>query len=642
MALDQLVTRHAITSHPQFLWAKPRLSVTLAIATLLQCSVAVVQANTNEIERAEDASANKQLLWGDTHLHTSYSFDAFLNGNLSADPDTAYRYARGLPVIHPYNRTRVQINTPLDFLVVSDHAEFYGGIRDIYTDGIQDPDPNPIEAIAYWYNERQIRDAIDTETGPAYFSNLLPNNQDPITAAASWTENTSDSTPPGADISAQNAWSRMRDIAERHNQPGKFSTIIGWEWSSIPGGANLHRVVISDASSEQAGEFMPYGSNMSPYPDDLWRWLEKTAAATGVEFVAIPHNPNISKNLMWGETTLRGEPVSAEYAALQRKWEPVAEVTQLKGDSETHPVLSPADPFADFETYPWYIQQERTTAYKAGSGDFMRSGLRNGLKLEQQIGTNPYQFGVIGSTDSHTGLASAEEPNFWGKMAFDSIPERKQGNALAEGPTGWSMQAGGLAAVWATENSREAIVDAFQRREVYATTGPRIRLQVRASLGDQHAVMGGELTTSDNTAPSFEISAQKDPKSAHLDRLQVIKGWVDAEGATHEQVFDVAWAGDRTLDAEGHLPPIGNTVDLATATWTDTIGAASLMATWEDPEFDPSQSAFYYVRVLEIPTPRHALLDAIALGLETPSIGPATIQERAYSSPIWVGSDRQN
>jgi len=606
------------------------------LASLLVFASVSVYANTQAVDRVESGESDKMLLWGDTHLHTSYSFDAFLNGNLSADPDTAYRYARGLPVIHPYNRTRVQINTPLDFLVVSDHAEFYGGIRDIYNEGIQDPDPNPIEAIAYWYNERQIREAINSETGPAYFSNLLPTNQDPVTAANQWTESTDASTPPGADVSARNAWARMRDIAERHNQPGKFSTIIGWEWSSIPGGANLHRVVISDASGESAGQFMPYGSNMSPYPDDLWRWLEKTAEETGIDFVAIPHNPNISKNLMWAETTLRGEAVDADYAKLQRKWEPVAEVTQLKGDSETHPSLSPTDPFADFETYPWYIQQERTAAYTASAGDFMRSGLRNGLKLEREIGINPYQFGVIGSTDSHTGLASAEEPNFWGKMAFDSIPERKQGNAIAQGPTGWSMQAGGLAAVWANENSREAIVDAFKRREVYATTGPRIRLRVDAMLGDQHAVMGGELVSRGGDVPILEITAQKDPKSAHLDRVQVIKGWVDAQGATHETVFDVAWAGDRTLDAAGVLPLIGSTVDLETATWTDTIGAASLTASWEDPEYDPTQSAFYYVRVLQIPTPRHALKDALALGLEVPTIGPATIQERAYSSPVWV------
>ena len=579
----------------------------------------------------EDA---KMLLWGDTHLHTSYSFDAFLNGNLSADPNTAYRYAKGLPVIHPYNRTRVQINTPLDFLVVSDHAEFYGGIRDIYLDGIQDEDPNIIESLAYWYQVKQIRDAINEERGPEFFSGLLPNREDPIDAAGRWVTDTAAPIVPGAQVSATNAWTRARKMAEDHNVPGEFSTILGWEWSTIPGGANLHRVVMTDASPEVAGAFLPYGSNQSPFPDDLWKWLEETSQQTGANFVAIPHNSNISKGLMFSEITLRGEPMDEAYAKLNQTWEPIVEITQYKGDSETHPTLSPNDPFADFEIYPFWIQQQATEDYQAKPGDYIRSGLLTGLELNAKLGTNPFQFGVIGSTDSHTGLSAAEEPNFWGKMAFDSIPERKQGSALAVGPTGWSMQAGGLAAVWAEENTREAIVAAFKRRETYATTGPRIRLKFSASVAEQHYSMGREISQP-TSSPIFSVRAQHDPKSAYLDRIQIIKGWADDNG-THEQIINVVWSGDRVLNTDGKLPEVGSTINLETGAWDNSIGAPELTATWQDPNFSPQQQAFYYVRVLQIPTPRHSLLDAIALGLEEPTEGPSVIQERAYSSPIWI------
>jgi hypothetical protein len=596
------------------------------------------------------AQAEPELLWGDTHLHTSYSFDAFLNGNMTADPDTAYRYARGLPVTHPYHRARIQIDTPLDFLVVSDHAEFYGGIRDIYYSGIQDDDPNLLERMAYWYNERQIRNAIDEGNGADYFVNLLPEREDPVVAARGWAENVGASTPPGAEISARNAWARLRAASDQHNSEENFTALIGWEWSSIPGGANLHRVVLTDADGSLAGEFMPRSSGESPHPDDLWRWLEATSEATGARFIAIPHNPNISKGFMFGPDTLRGEPVDAEYARLQRRFEPVAEVTQIKGDSETHPALSPDDPFADFEDYPWHIERKPTQRAEHLPGSFARSGLKVGLQIERRTGENPYRFGMIGSTDSHTAMASAEEPNFWGKMARDSIPENKPGNALGQGPTGWTMQAGGLAAVWAEGNSRSAIVDAFARREVYATTGTRIALRLfggfsfgeadlaRADLA-QHGYrtgvpMGGELSAADGR-PGFLVVAHRDPRSANLDRLQMVKGWIDAQGVTHERVYDIAAEAGRARDSQGRFAAVGDTVNRATGSYRNNIGSATLMTFWEDPEFDPGQAAFYYVRVLEIPTPRHALLDAIAMGFDEPSEGPSIIQERAYSSPIW-------
>lgn len=595
-------------------------------------------------------SAERQLLWGDTHLHTNYSFDAFLNDNLTADPDTAYRWAKGQPVIHPFNRTRVQIGTPLDFLVVSDHAELMGALRDIYYNGVNQADAGILDRILQWYTERTVRQAIDDHEGADLFAAALPFSQNAREAAASWREDVGGAFPISDNV-VEDAWRQSTATTERHNEPGKFTALIGWEWSSIPGGANLHRVVFTDAPARTAQEFLPFASTDSPYPEDLWRWLEKTAAATGAEFISIPHNSNISKGFMFDETSLRGAEYTRDYAQLRAKWERVVEVTQIKGDSEAHPDLSPDDEFADFESYPFYIQQDREP-YQARPGDFARSALKRGLSLEAAVGINPYQFGMIGSTDAHTGLSSAEEPNFWGKMATDSTPETKAGFSIGDGPTGWSMSASGLAAVWAEANTRADIMAAFKRREVYATTGSRIRVQVFAGwqFSEDHlssdnlyatgaslgVPMGGELQRSeDAVAPSFMIIAQSDPRGANLDRIQVVKGWLASDGTENERIYNVVWSDGRTLGADGTLPPVGNTVNLATGRYTNDIGATELATVWKDPEFDPSEEAFYYVRVLEIPTPRHGLLDALALGATEPLEGPATIQERAYTSPVW-------
>ncbi|MEM1112791.1 MAG: DUF3604 domain-containing protein, partial [Pseudomonadota bacterium] len=450
------------------------------------------------------------------------------------------------------------------------------------------------------------------------------------------------------------AWQEIVNYAEQHNQPGKFTTLIGWEWSSLPVGANLHRIVFTPDGADIAQQFLPYGSDDSQYPEDLWTFLEATNERTGARFIAMPHNSNISRGYMYDEKTLKGEPLTAEYARRRMKWEPISEITQYKGDSETHPELSPEDEFADYESYPYYIMQE-ALPYEVRAADYMRSALKTGLTLERGIGVNPYQFGIIGSTDSHSGLAAAEEDNFWGKFARDSTPETKVNEDRIGGSdaNGWSMQAGGLAAVWARENTREAIFEAFQSRETYATTGTRLKIRVfggwefpedLASRADYAAIgyaqgvpMGGELPAASDAgiAPQFMIHAEKDPVHANLDRLQVVKGWLGASGEAYEQVYDVAWAGDRTIGVNGRLPAIGNTVDVSTGRWDNSIGEPRLSALWTDPDFDPQQPAFYYVRVLQIPTPRHSLLDALALGTEPTDDGPATLQERAYSSPIW-------
>ena len=597
------------------------------------------------------AAGDTRLLWGDTHLHTSYSFDAFFNNNLSVDPDYAYRFAKGIPVMHPYHRAWMRLEAPLDFLVVSDHAEFIGGVRSIYLDGLPREGVGIIDSIRNWYMTGQIRDVIDDGEGPALFQGALPAGADPREIAAGRGDGGGGAFPSVAPGVFREAWSEIVDAAEAHYQPGVFTSLIGWEWTSTPGGANLHRVVLTDAGGELARTFQPVSSAESLYPDDLWAWLEETSAATGARFLSIPHNSNVSKGFMFPDITLRGEPVDADHARTRMRWERIMEVTQIKGDSETHPLLSPDDEFADFETFPYHLQRD-THEYLPGTGDYARSALRRGLARGAAIGINPFQFGMIGSTDSHSGLSTSAEYDFGGKMATDSIPERKDDTVTSGDATGWTMSASGLAAVWAEENTREAIVDAMHRRETYGTSGPRIRVRffggwefseadleaadVAATGYGKGVPMGGELGAArEGAAPSFLAVAHKDPSGANLDRVQVVKGWLDADGGTHERVFDVAWSGERQPGADGKLPAVGNTVDLETARYANSIGAATLSTVWEDPSFEAGQPAFYYVRVIEIPTPRHTLYDALALNRGTPDYGPSTIQERAYTSPIW-------
>jgi len=612
------------------------------------CVLAIFSINNH-------AADKRILLWGDTHLHTSYSSDAFVNSNTTADPETAYRYASGLPAVHPYHRARVRIETPLDFLVVSDHAELLGVIRKTTLEG---PDTTGLDflsivkaKIAAWI----LQYTVENNDGMDLFSRILPEPIDPrIDAARTLEEGIEGVSWIPQSVGVQiDTWKNLTDLAEEYNRPGEFSTLIGWEWSAIPGGANLHRVVISDASNKTAQKFQPFGLTDSPYPEDLWAWLDETSRDTGADFVAIPHNSNISKGYMFDLRTLRGSAIDQDYAIRRMKWEPIVEITQIKGDSETHPTLAIDDSFADFEEYPYYIQRSETS-YQAEQGDYIRSALKRGLGLGVALGVNPYQFGVIGSTDSHTALSSAEEDNFHGKLATDSIPERKSLRRMtSSGSSGWAMSASGLAAVWAEENTRKSILSAMKRREVYATSGPRIgvefyggwdldRVKINradASIREIDGVvpMGGQLigVEGENKSPSFVIRATSDPKGAYLDRIQIIKGWIDTEGSAQEKIFDVAWSGGDRLNSKGDLMPVGNTVNIKTASYTNTIGSSTLSAYWEDPEFDVNQPTFYYARILQIPTPRHSLYDAVALGMEHADRFPDTIQERAYTSSIW-------
>ncbi len=537
----------------------------------------------------------KNLYWGDTHVHTSYSSDAYNFGTVMTDPDTAYRFAKGLPVIHEGFGNRVRLDRPLDFLVVADHSPVGRGA--------------PVEGD---------RNSRDFQTA---------------------------------------AWSLYVDAAEQNNDPGTFTALIGWEWTLTPGGKNLHRVVFTPSDAETAKRFLPLSARDGPRPEDLWSWLEETSDRLGIDFVAIPHNSNLSQGLMFDMVDSDGRPISTEYARTRMRWEPMVEVLQMKGTSETHPFLSPEDEFANFEQFRFRLLGGRTTPDAA---NFARTALLRGLKFEEELGVNPYKFGLQGATDTHTGLSDADEDLFAGRSPGQAGPAGGlvpappvNGRVREDAGIGWDSAAQGITGAWSTANTREDLTAAFKRKEVYATSGPRIQLRMfggfefaaeDANARDIAAVgygggvpMGGDLAQAPSgTSVSLLIHAVKDPVGANLDRVQVIKGWLNDDGETHEQVYDVAWAGRRTAE-NGKVTAIGSTVDVARATYENSIGSAELSTVWTDPDFDPDERAFYYVRVLEIPTPRFSTYDAVALGLdpEQATDRPVAIQERAYSSPIW-------
>ncbi len=582
-----------------------------------------------------------QVLWGDTHLHTSLSLDARAFG-ATLDPEQAYRLARGEEVTSSHG-VRLKLSRPLDWLVVADHSDAMGAMNEIIA-GDQNLLRDPV--IKDW----NIRLNQGGEAAVAATMDVI----DAFTGIG-------DTRLPALlleDKFARGIWGRYLETAESFNDPGRFTSIIGYEWTSTEGGNNLHRNVIYRDGADFASEMLPFTTSESFNPEDLWTWMETYEAKTGGDILAIAHNGNLSNGLMFPVETNpeTGQPLTGDYAERRAKWEPIYEVTQIKGDGEAHPLLSPDDEFADYETWDkanlgpvlkkdWMLQYE-----------YAREALKDGMKLEAGLGANPYKFGMVGSTDSHTGLATAEEENFFGKHSGVE-PEANRwehvvGDFGALKVFGWEMVASGYAGIWATENTREALFDAMERKEVYATTGPRmiVRLfggwgfvtedaytRLPAEIGYAKGVpMGGDLLARpDDGSPSFLVAALRDPIGANLDRVQIVKGWLDADGATHEMVYDVAWSDNREPGANGKLPPVGNTVDVANANWVNTIGAPELITVWTDPEFDPEQKAFYYARVIEIPTPRWTAYDAKRYGVEMSNEVPMITQERAYTSPIW-------
>ena len=585
-----------------------------------------------------------QVFFGDTHLHTAYSADAGLVGAMTT-PDDAFRFAKGEEVISS-NGIRARLQRPYDFLVVSDHAENLGLPIALEED-------DPVLQSNEW--GRTISETFEPRTDDARLEAYIqwfgavnePGGGDPLAG-----------TEFGATM-----WQRATEAAEMHNDPGAFTAFIGYEWTSGPRGNNLHRNVIFRDGKELADQVVPFSTYDSADPEDLWEWMADYEAVTGGRLLAIPHNGNLSNGLMFDDVTLSGDPLTADYAERRARWEPLYEITQIKGDGEAHPMLSPTDEFADYYTWDKGSFGEERKTPDMLPREYARSAWKRGMDYEAKLGTNPFKFGVIGSTDAHTALSTAQEDNFFGKVTLveptadpirfeEAITGRFSPDDPSDDLTHADALAAGLAAVWARENTREALWDAMKRKETFATTGTRMRVRVFAGWGfaeddlarsdfaahgyKNGVPMGGDLTAGpEGAAPTFLIRALRDPDGANLDRVQIVKGWTTADGEPEERVYDIAWSGDRKAGADGKLPLVGNTVDLETATYSNAIGAPVLQGFWKDPEFDPAQRAFYYVRVLEIPTPSWLVHDRVAFGVEIPEGKTLIQQERAYTSPIW-------
>ncbi len=582
--------------------------------------------------------------WGDTHLHTDLSVDAFGFG-VRLGAEEALKFARGDRVRSTMGMD-AQLDRPLDFLVISDHSDAMGATRRLYdTPRILVRDPT----LRRWYD--MMHESTNQSTMAV---------AELITAAANDTIPEALMDPERQAVATRELWDSHLALLDRYNRPGEFTAFAGFEWTLMPDGNNLHRVVMFRDGSVKTGQVVPF-PGIDTQPEQLWDYMAAYEANTGGRVLAIPHNSNLSNGMMFDLVGPDGGAMSADYARRRARFEPVVEATQIKGDSETHPFLSPNDEFAEFGVAGWELgnlplTREATPDMYAGS--YVRSALLRGLTLEQQMGVNPYAFGLIGSTDSHTALATGDEDNFFGKQ---TNVEPRAGRALAsqnlgtrQGRFGWHYLAGGYAAAWARGNTRAEIFDAFMRREVYATTGPRMVLRLFAGHdfadsdwdGDwvragyaRGVPMGGDLVDR-GRAPVFLVSALKDPEGANLDRIQMVKGWIDANGVARERIYDLAWsdmAGVRRR-VGGTIPAVGDTVVRREASYTNTIGAPELRATWRDPDYRPGQRAFYYVRAIEIPTPSWVLFDAKRFGIDLPAevVEANVIQERAYSSPVWL------
>ncbi len=592
-----------------------------------------------------DRGFPENVYFGDTHVHTGLSGDAG-GGGTTLLPRDAYRFARGEQVTSNTGQP-VKLRTPFDFFMITDHSDGMGAITDMIAgtpNVMADPDgkkfheafnaggqtaQNAATELVRQFSQGELSDALNYQPGnPAY----------------------------------KRVWDDIIQAAEEFNDPGHFTTFIAYEWTSLEAGNNLHRNVIFRDGPERAGQIVPYTTTPplgSRDPKDLWKWLENYEATTGGDVTAIPHNGNLSNGMMFAlqDDFADGAPYDAQYAEQRNKWERLYEAAQIKGDGEAHPMLSPDDEFADFETWDWGnldISEAKTPEMLPG--EYVRSGLQRGFLLENKLGTNPFKFGLVGAGDAHTGLSTPANDNFYGKFtAYEPNKHRSDHLSKQNKDNGveyysWRYITSGLTAVWATSNTRGAIFDAMERREVYATTGSRIRLRFFAGWdfepGDAYrrdlglvgytkgVPMGSDLSPGQG-APSFLVFALRDPMGANLDRVQIVKGWLDADGAPRERVYDVAWSDERIPGANGKLPPVGSTVDLSIPAWTNTIGASELGAVWQDPDFDPTLKAFYYARVIEIPTPRWTAYDAVKFNLDLPDDVPMITQERAYSSPIW-------
>ena len=632
---------------------------TIALGAAITCGLVVLMAGTAVAQgttkgRGPDSISEKvtvyspyvdqdfprRVFFGDTHHHSSYSFDSGMFGN-TLGPEDSFRFARGEEV-KASNDMKAKLIRPLDFLVVSDHAAYLG-----FTDLIKNSDPR----------------LMATKGGREMVEGYKAGGEKAWLFVVSMMKDFDIGKPRFEDPKVNRTiWDSVVDIASKYNEPGTFTAFNGYEWTSAPNGNNLHRVVIFRDGPDRVKQIMPFSAFDSVEPEKLWEFLASYEKKTGGQVLAIPHNPNISNGLMFAETMSNGKPLTRQYAEQRALWEPLMEVTQAKGDSEAHPFLSTEDEFADFETWDFGNAGSPTTPKKDSmlQHEYARAALKWGLKHEQEVGVNPFKLGLVGGTDSHVSLSTTREENYFGKLPnlLPGPTRTKEVMVMKADKTpaasSWQASASGLTGVWAHENTRESLFDAMARREVYATTGTRIRVRVFAGWdfrpqdlarpdfakqGYTRGVpMGGDLRKAPAAggAPTFMIQAMRDPDGANLDRVQVIKGWVDSKGKMHERIYDVAVSDGREISKNGRTKKqVGTTVDIPNATYRNSIGDALLTAYWQDPDFDPKERAFYYVRVIEIPTPRWTAYDAVRFGIKMPDKIPMTIQDRAYTSPIW-------
>ena len=611
---------------------------------LVGCLVSLAAAAQPSYSPHAGTDFPRQVHWGDTHVHSAWSVDAGNQGNLEIGPGEAYRFARG-EEITAHNGMAVKLRRPLDFFLLSDHAEFLGVLPRL-DEG--DPLARSTEGGERWY---QLRSTGNAGALWGEFVKAMRSGTDPVA-----------NPELQADI-----WKQVVANAERYNQPGVFTAFIGYEYTSSPDGDNLHRNVMFRDGAERTGQTVPFSSLESPNPEDLWRALETYERETGGRVLAIPHNSNLSGGRMFASETFDGQPITREYAETRARWEPLVEATQYKGDSEAHPFTSPDDEFADYESWDSVTVGGRRAGNASVAHSYVRPALKQGLGLQAEHGVNPFKLGMIGSTDAHTGMATAAEDNQWGKFSRDEASAERWNVPFWEPVAGlqtedfrnWKMAASGYAAVWARENTRAALFDALVRKETYATTGPRMTVRFFGGWGfaegDEDTPdlaergyaagvpMGGDLPAAPEPvgrdgakAPTFLVSALRDPEGANLDRVQVIKGWRATDGSLHERVYDVALSGGREVGADGRArQDVGSTVDLAGPSYSNSIGAAQLSAFWRDPDFEPEEAAFYYVRVIEIPKPRWTAYDAQFFGIEMDEAVPKVTRDRAYTSPIW-------
>jgi len=603
---------------------------------------AITTASENSYSPYVNDSYPKNVYWGDTHLHTNLSVDVIDGNNPYGNglsPDDAYRFARG-DTITAHNGTKLRRQHPLDFLVVADHAENIG----LHT-GLSNGD--------------QI--LIQSEEGHQFYERYKAAMGDKQKLELLWGDVYKKyglyGPVAGGNAFFGSVWNEITRNADRHDDPGEFTAFIGYEYTSHD--FNLHRVVIFKDDASKAQSILPFSQIDSKNPEDLWTHLSRYEQETGGEVIAIPHNGNFSEGHMFSVKDSKGLLLSQEYALTRSRWEPLYEVTQIKGDSETHPFLSPDDEFADFETLTRFKSSEKKENLYKRQYEYARSALKLGLDQQAKLGINPFKFGMIGSSDSHTSLSSVDENNYIGKGVWvEPALHRVTMTAYGGNETrieipSWKLNAAGYAAVWAEENTREALFAAMKRKETYATTGPRITVRFfggwdydsndalrpdLAKVGYSKGVpMGGDLTNPPKgISPHFLIRAVKDPDGANLDRVQLIKGWHDKQGELHEKIYNIALSDGRKENKKGNIPPIDSTVDVTDASYTNTIGAAELAVVWQDPDFNKDELAFYYVRVLEIPTPRWTAYDAKFFGVkDIPEEVPMVTQERAYTSPIW-------